>query len=159
MFNPKSEYALNKLDQDAIVCPSATGIHIRLTREDFDTEEEFRFWKDFSDSDYRDTEATGRGYYDNCISLVSALECTGISADDILLLPILEEERCQWKTRLSSEIRNQLTEKQYRRLCRYYLDKLTEKEIAHLEGIGQQRISASLISGKKVLEKILKKFF
>ena len=47
MFNPKSEYALNKLDQDAIVCPSATGIHIRLTREDFDTEEEFRFWKDF----------------------------------------------------------------------------------------------------------------
>ena len=39
MFNPKSEYALNKLDQDAIVCPSATGIHIRLTREDFDTEE------------------------------------------------------------------------------------------------------------------------
>ena len=73
MFNPKSEYALNKLDQDAIVCPSATGIHIRLTREDFDTEEEFRFWKDFSDSDYRDTEATGRVYYDNCISLVSSL--------------------------------------------------------------------------------------
>ena len=39
MFNPKSDYALNKLDQDAIVCPSVTGVHTRLTREDFDTEE------------------------------------------------------------------------------------------------------------------------
>ena len=77
----------------------------------------------------------------------------------ILLAPILEEEQNQRKAALSLEVSKSLTEKQYRRLCRYYLDKLTEKEIAHLEGIGQQRISASLISGKKVLEKILKKFF
>ena len=159
MFNPKSDYALNKLDQDAIVCPSVTGVHTRLTREDFDTEEEFCFWKAFSDGDYQDAEAAGRSYYDNCVSLTSALECAGMSAEDILLAPILEEEQNQRKAALSLEVSKSLTEKQYRRWCRYYLDKLTEKEIAHLEGIGQQRISASLISGKKVLEKILKKFF
>ena len=32
MFNTQSDYALNKLDKEAIVCPSATGVHIRLTR-------------------------------------------------------------------------------------------------------------------------------
>ena len=51
MFNTQSDYALNKLDKEAIVCPSATGVHIRLTREDFASEEEFLYWKELSDSD------------------------------------------------------------------------------------------------------------
>ncbi|MDE7246135.1 MAG: hypothetical protein K2O18_19485, partial [Oscillospiraceae bacterium] len=44
MFDPKSDYALNKMDPEAIVYPSATGVHIRLTRENFASEEEFRFF-------------------------------------------------------------------------------------------------------------------
>ena len=45
MFDTKSDFALNKFDQDAIVCRSVTGVHIRLTREDFASEEEFLRWK------------------------------------------------------------------------------------------------------------------
>ena len=45
MFDSKSDFALNKLDRDAIVCRSVTGIHIRLTREDFASEVEFLRWK------------------------------------------------------------------------------------------------------------------
>lgn len=56
MFNPKSDYALNKKDQDAIICPSATGVHIRLTREDFISEEEVQQWKEWSDKNYHQTE-------------------------------------------------------------------------------------------------------
>ena len=41
MFDTRSVYALNKLDKDAIVYPSVTGEDIRLTREDFSSEEEF----------------------------------------------------------------------------------------------------------------------
>ena len=41
MFDRNSDYALNKKDPDAIVCKSATGIHIRLTRADFSSAEEF----------------------------------------------------------------------------------------------------------------------
>ena len=41
MFDRNSDYALNKKDPDAIVCKSATGIHIRLTRLDFSSQEEF----------------------------------------------------------------------------------------------------------------------
>ena len=43
MLDPKSDYALNKVDKEAIVCPSATGVHTRLTREDFASEEEFLY--------------------------------------------------------------------------------------------------------------------
>lgn len=39
MFNRNSDYALNKKDPDAIVCKSATGIHICLTRADFSSAE------------------------------------------------------------------------------------------------------------------------
>ena len=35
MFDSQSDYALNKVDKDAIVCPSVTGGHVRLTLEDF----------------------------------------------------------------------------------------------------------------------------
>ena len=64
MFDAKSDFALNKLDRDAIVCRSVTGVHIRLTREDFASEEEFLRWKVWSDGDYYDTEKDGRGFYD-----------------------------------------------------------------------------------------------
>lgn len=45
MFDRKSDYALNKKDQEAIVCKSVTDIHIRLTRYDFSSLEEFEAWK------------------------------------------------------------------------------------------------------------------
>ena len=60
MFDPKSEFALNKMDAEAIVYPDVTGTPQRLTRDDFSTEEEFLFWKNWSDQDYhlRDRENT-----------------------------------------------------------------------------------------------------
>ena len=51
MFDTKSDYALNKRGKSAIVCSSATGAHIRLTREDFASEEAFKRWKSWSDQD------------------------------------------------------------------------------------------------------------
>ena len=55
MFDRKSDYALNKLNPNAIVCKSATSVHIRLTREDFASEEEFLRWKEWSDNSYYKT--------------------------------------------------------------------------------------------------------
>ena len=56
MFDRNSDYALNKKDPDAIVCKSSTGVHIRLTRLDFSSQEEFEKWKQWSDDDYHCTE-------------------------------------------------------------------------------------------------------
>ena len=52
MFDKKSDYSLNKMDPDAIVCKSVTGVHIRLTEADFSSVEEFRAWKAWSDADF-----------------------------------------------------------------------------------------------------------
>ena len=41
MFNTNSDYAINKLDPNAIVCRSTTGQLLRITREDFASDEEF----------------------------------------------------------------------------------------------------------------------
>lgn len=158
MFDTKSDFALNKLDQDAIVCKSVTGIHIRLARGDFASEKEFKRWKEWSDSDYKDTESAGRGFYDNYASLSEASTSLGLSAEATLLVPLLEAEQQIKKDALLQKVKTALTEKQYRRLCKYYLDGMTEAEIAAVEGVGQQRISVSLSSGIRALKKILKNF-
>ena len=52
MFNKNSIYALNKKDPDAIVYPSATGRPVRITRDDFPSEEEFLVFKAWSDENF-----------------------------------------------------------------------------------------------------------
>ena len=155
MFNTQSDYALNKLDKDAIVCPSATGVHIRLTREDFASEEEFLYWKELSDSDYHKRELAG--WNDSrSLSLETQRDCPLMSAEDIVFAPYLAAEQ---RRRLLEQVRRCLTEKQYRRLCLYYLEGKTEAEIAVLEGVGQRRISTSITSGAKIVEKFFGKIF
>ncbi|NCE64948.1 hypothetical protein D1159_10205 [Pseudoflavonifractor sp. 524-17] len=87
MFDTKSDFALNKFDQDAIVCRSVTGVHIRLTREDFASEEEFLRWKAWSDGDYYDTEKDGRGFYDNSLPLAPRVDKLGAIPSGTSLLP------------------------------------------------------------------------
>ena len=64
MFNTNSDYAINKLDTEAIVCRSVTGQLLRITREDFNSDEEFEKWKSWSDADYHETELSDRAYSD-----------------------------------------------------------------------------------------------
>ena len=64
MFNTNSDYVINKLDTDAIVCRSVTGQLLRITREDFSSDEEFEKWKLWSDTDYHETELRNRAYSD-----------------------------------------------------------------------------------------------
>ena len=52
MFEKSSFYTVNKYDKDAIVCPNINGDPVRLTREFFQSEEEFLYWKTVSDEDY-----------------------------------------------------------------------------------------------------------
>ena len=56
MVNKNSIYALNKKDPDAIVYPSASGKPIRVTREDFPSEEEFLAFKKWSDENFHEEE-------------------------------------------------------------------------------------------------------
>lgn len=158
MFHRKSDYALNKKNPDAIVCKSVTDIHIRLTRADFSSEEEFLKWKVWSDEDYHATEKAGRTYHDLGLPLEDWAVPSAPSVEELLLEAASQASRDAARTVLAKQIRCGLTEKQLRRLCLYYLEGKKENEIAELEGVGQQRISRSLHTGKTLLEKIFKIF-
>ena len=154
MFDSKSDYALNKADPEAIVCKSVTGVHIRLTREDFATDEEFITWKKWSDCDYKKIESAGRGFFDNCISLSEGSASLGISAQDAFLAPLMQIEQEEQITAMLQQVKAALTETQYRRLWMYCVEKKTEIEIAQAENVGQPRICRSLRRAQKILEKI-----
>ena len=157
MFDRKSDYALNKQDRDAIVCGSVTGVHIRLTRSDFSSEEEFQKWKAWSDRDYHATEKAGRAYHDNRLPLEDWAVPSAPSVEELLLEATNTTEQDEVRDALVLRIRTSLTEKQFRRLSLYYLEDRSEHEIARMEGVGQRRISTSLTRGRKNLAKIFEK--
>ena len=77
MFDPKSSYALNKRDKDAIVYPCAGELPIRLTREDFETEKDFQTWKAWSDANYHDEEKADHIYFNHTVPLDIAESAAG----------------------------------------------------------------------------------
>ena len=74
MYDKNSDYALNKRSRDSIVCKSVTGENIHIRREDFLNDEEFEYWKAWSDADYRATEKHDRHQLDNCFTLVDGCD-------------------------------------------------------------------------------------
>lgn len=157
MFNTHTDFTLNKFDRTAIVCQSVSGPDTRLTREDFASEEEFLYWKNWSDSDYKEIDRAGRED-DACLLFEDQRSALVPSAEDAVLAPYIEAEQRDQRRRMLEQIRASLTEKQYRRLCLYYLDGKTEAEIAVMEGVGRRRISTSITSGAKIVEKFFDKF-
>lgn len=154
MYDRKSDYALNKQDPDAIVCKSVTEVHIRLTRADFSNDKEFQQWKDWSDQDYYAAEKAGRTYHDLGLPLEDWAVPSVPSVEELLLGAANTTELDTARDTLALWIKNSLTEKQFRRLCLYYLEGRSEHEIARMEGVGQRRVSTSLTRGRKKLAKI-----
>ena len=155
MFDPKSDYALNKIDPEAIVCKSVTGEHIRLTREDFSSDEEFIRWKEWSDGDYHSALKSGRDFYDNGIPLKEDLDSESLSAEDVLIAPLLEQEVRERQRFYVQQIKDVLTKTQFRRFWMYYVNAMTVEEIADIEHITHQNVSKSI----RAAWKKIKKFF
>lgn len=157
MFNAQSDYALNKRDQEAIVCQSATDEPVRLTREDFASDEEFLQWKEWSDQDYRISEKAGRGYYDYCIQIIEELDIVIPSVEDSFIAHILETEHIEARAALLNQVRDTLTETQYRRLRLYCVENLTVRQIAEAENVRHQSVVECLAVSKKKIQDFLKK--
>ena len=157
MLNRNSICFLNMRDPQAIVYTDAKGTVIRLTREDFASEDEFLTWKACSDEDYRLSEKAGRSYYDKCIPVIEAIDTPLPSAEDVLLAPMLEAEWAEYQTALLEEVRSKLTQTQYRRLWMFIVERLNEKQIAWKENTTQQAVSQSLVAIRKKLGGFMKK--
>src|SRR5699024_7559035 len=151
-------YALNKHDQDSIIYISVSG-HIRLTRADFSSEEEFLKWKAWSDEDYHEREKSGRSFNDNRVDLNECLDVVGAVqyAEDEFFSELLKadaqaEEKALREKRLAA-LKAILNAKQYRRIWLYYAERKSVTEIARLEGVTKASISLSLARAIKKISK------
>lgn len=156
MFNRKSSYALNKKDPDAIVYMDANEAIIRLTREDFASEEEFLKWKSWSDQNYHteDNRDVVEGKHNTPIDDLSEAAFSIPAIDVVMERKHEKAERRRVASVMVSQIRDKLTETQFRRLWMYYVDGMTVDEIGRIEGISHQNISKSIGAAMKKIKNI-----
>jgi RNA polymerase sigma factor (sigma-70 family) len=155
MFNRKSSYALNKKDASAIVYIDANDNIIRLTREDFASEEEFQKWKSWSDENYHteDNRDVVEGKHKMSIDDL-AEAALAIPAIDVVMEHQHERvEKRRQASAMVSQIKDKLTETQFRRLWMYFVDGMTIDEIGEIEGISHQNISKSIGAAMKKIKK------
>lgn len=142
MHNKYSDYVANKTDTEAIVCRSVTGEDVRLTRADFDSDEEFQKWKDWSDADYKQSERRDRAYNDRRLSLAAAYFLSDRENECLSGEPNAAEQ----KTRddLISHIRSLLTDTQFSRLWRRFACGRELADIAAEDGVSVAAVSNSI---------------
>ena len=155
MVNKNSIYALNKKDPDAIVYPSANGKLIRVTREDFPSEEEFLAFKKWSDENFHEEEKLDHREANHVLSADDLSEAAlAVPAADVIMER--QHERAE-KRKIASDmvvkLKDKLTDIQFRRLWMYHVEGKTEQQIAEIEGVDQQRISKSILAAKKKIKK------
>lgn len=141
--NTYSDYAANKTDAEAIVCRSATGEDVRLTRADFESDEEFQRWKGWSDADYKQSERRDRAYNDRRLSLAAAYFLSDREFNECLSGELKAAEQ---KTRddLVSHIRSLLTDTQFSRLWRRFACGRELADIAAEDGVSVAAVSNSI---------------
>ena len=155
MYNKRSVYALNKEDQSAIVYPDVTGSPIRLTIDDFMSEEEFLHWKQWSDQNYHieDNGDVREAKHTIPLGAINSHSAAYPGPEAEMLLLLERRERGRIAAEAVEQIQRIVTQRQYRRMWLYYVEGLTQQEIAAHESVGQQRISVSLTAAKKRIKK------
>ena len=142
MLNRKSIYALNKKDCDAIVYTDANGNTVRLTRNEFSSDEEFEKWKRWSDDNFHEEEIDEHFYQNHTLRLNAFSESYISSAGE-------EKKETQFSYDMLLKFKTSLTDIQFRRLWMYAVEKRTEQEIARAENVSQQSIAECLQAAKK----------
>mgnify|MGYP004525003107 FL=1 len=141
MFNYKTEYALNKKDPLAIVYQDAYGNLIRLTEADFESKEEFLYWKTLLDDSSHEEEKAEHIHWNHTIS------STGFE-EYLEMIPSPDGLELEQDTVLV-QIKGILTQTQFRRLWMYAVDGQTLAHIAKHEGAAILSVYESIEGAKK----------
>ena len=133
----------------------ANEVIVRLTREDFANEEEFLKWKSWSDGNYHteDNRDVVEGKHNMSIDGLSEAALS-IPAIDVVMEHQHEKfERRRVASAMVSQIRDKLTETQFRRLWMYYVDGMTVDEIGEEDGVSHQATSLSITTAIRKIKK------
>lgn len=155
MHDRKSLYSRNKRNSRAILCPDAFEQDHPLTPEQFSSEEEFRFWKMWSDENYHGWELADHIYSDHT-SPLTEYSAAEPSPEETILARLDRRESVMFAQSSLQKIRGIVTEKQYRRI-QMYCEGMTYREIAEAEGVSAKNVFKSVVAGKKKISKILEK--
>ena len=159
MFDNKSDYALNKQDKNSIVYSGSDGTIARISQNDFSSEEEFLFWKSWSDANYKETDYAKSYFHRHTVGLDTIGDnASNIpSPEEMLLYKAEREEQVQKAMELVQMISESLTEVQFRRLWLHYVHKENVRSIAQAEGVAHPSIVVSITSAQRKILKIVQK--
>lgn len=151
MFDNKSDYALNKKDKDSIVYRGCDGNEQRITRSDFASEEEFLFWKKWSDGDYQQTDYEDTYYRRHIVSLdaTDGSMLTDTSPEEALMASVEQTEKIHRSKVKVYTLSRRLTKVQFRRVWQHYALGQNVRDIALREGVVHSCIVASIKAAKK----------
>ena len=155
MVNKSSIYALNKKDPDAIVYPTADGKAVRVTREDFPSEDAFLAFKAWSDENFHEEEKLDHREANHTLSTEDLSEAVLATpaVDVVMERQYQREEHRRMTSDIVIKLKDRLTEKQFRRLWQLKVEGKTLEEIAALEGVAFQSIHESIESALKKISK------
>lgn len=157
MVNKYSIYALNKRNSDAIVYPSVTGKPVCVTRDDFSSEAEFLTFKAWSDANFHEEEKLDHRESNHTLA-ADELSEAALSVPAVEIVVERQQDKAEKRRKASElviQLKDKLTETQFRRLWLYHVEGIDTYEIADMEGSSHQAISKSILAA----EKKLKKFF
>lgn len=150
-FNRISIYALNKKDPDAIVYPTADGKTVRVTREDFPSEEDFLAFKAWSDENFHEEENLDHRESNHTLSMDDLSEAAlAVPAVDVVMEHQYQRaEQHRMTTDMVIKLKDKLTETQFRRLWKLKVERKTLEEIASQEKVAFQSVHESIESALK----------
>lgn len=160
------DYAANK-DSEAIVYRFVDGSITEITIEKFLasdpllTEDDFRFWKTFSDQDYlmQDREEYRQTWKNVTMENILETMATTDTSPEVVIIEIPNETiRKLERIAVSKKIWAKLTYNQRRRYQMYYAQKMTEEQIAKIDGVSHQAVSKNLIGTDRKIRKLRKTF-
>lgn len=154
-FNRISIYALNKKDPDAIVYPTADGKTVRVTREDFPSEEDFLAFKAWSDENFHEEENLDHRESNHTLSMDDLSEAAlAVPAVDVVMEHQYQRaEQHRMTTDMVIKLKDKLTETQFRRLWKLKVERKTLEEIVSQEKVAFQSVHESIESALKKISK------
>lgn len=161
----QSDYAKNKYSNNIVY--AGLDETIEITLEQFldenpgMTEEDFKYWKNWSDEDYliADRKDTNEAKHTVSIHSIEATELVSIpSAEDIVIEKLSRESERVYTMKDAEAVLSKLTDIQRRRYLLYEVYGLSTPQIALSEGVSQYTVWESIDSAKKRIKKVLKSF-
>ena len=161
----QSDYAKNKYSSNIVYAGSDETIEITL--EQFleenpgMTEEDFFYWKNWSDEDYCAIDRKDSIEAKHTVSIHSIEETELVSvpsAEDIVIEKLSRENERVYTMKDAEAVLSKLTDIQRRRYLLYEVCGLSTPQIALSEGVSQYTVWESIDAAKKRIKKVLRNF-